>query len=265
MHFSLVLNTRSLFIFIPKTSGTHVHCHPGQLSIVHSHPESIRDHCQFPIFPILAPMILKLLLQFAMGIGVGIYGYLVPSYLNLAVLQLSLSKKKKAVWTVLLIISIIEIPYCFLCMNGMHWIMKQETFLLVIKWLLAVVLLGLAVMNFITARKEKKEEAVDEKKLDPKQIRKLILLAIFNPFQLSAWTIWGVYFIEKDWFIWTHFSIFLFSIAASIGVFGILAVYAFAGEKLVSYFSLNRKQIDYTVAGILFVLGVVQVVRNLVG
>ncbi len=208
-------------------------------------------------------MLSKLLLQFLIGVGVGIYGYLVPGYINLSVLQLALNKNKKAIRTTLIIISLIEIPYCFLCMSGMQWIMQQQILLLIIKWLLAAVLLFLAIYTVIDTRKEKDKIQVKNKEIDGKQIKRLLVFAIFNPFQLSAWIIWGGYFIEKTWFEWTKIPILIFSAGASIGVFIILWVYSYAGLTLITYFSNHRKQINYVVAGILFFLAVLQIVKNL--
>ncbi|MBK7763017.1 MAG: LysE family transporter [Bacteroidetes bacterium] len=206
---------------------------------------------------------LKLLLQFCIGIAVGIYGYLVPGYINLSVLQLGLQNNRKQLAKVLLILSLIEIPYCFLCMSGIDWLVSHHEILFIIKWLLVIFLLVFAFITLLDAKKSPVQSHAKSSPLDQKQIRRLIWVAIFNPFQLSAWTIWGIYFIEKTWFSWTSFSIFIFSVAAALGVFIILAFYAFAGSKIVQYFSLKRKQIDYAVACILLFLAVLQIYRNI--
>ncbi len=211
----------------------------------------------------LSIMIAKLIIQCLLGIAVGVYGYLIPGYINLSILQLGLGKNVKAIRSTLLIISIIEIPYCFLCMSGMQWLMQQSLILLIIKWVLAIMLFVLAFLSFRDAHKTQKNISIQHEALDQSQIKKLLFFAIFNPFQLSAWVIWGSYFIEKTWFSWTSFSILLFSIGASIGVFIILRIYAFMGQTLISYFATHRKTIDYSIAGILFILAIVQLYRNL--
>ena len=208
-------------------------------------------------------MLIKIILQCILGLGVGLYGYLVPGYINLSILQLGIDKNKKAIWQTLLIISIIEIPYCYFCMSGMQWIMEQHLFLLIIKWLLVVFLFALSIFTFLYANKTHKLNVVETKNLDTRQINKLILFAVFNPFQISAWAIWGTYFIEKTWFNWTPLSILIFSFGASIGVFIMLWLYANIGTKILSYFSLNRKSIDYIICGILLLLAVLQLTRNL--
>ncbi len=208
-------------------------------------------------------MLLKLLLQFIIGIGVGVYGYIIPSFINLGVFQLSMSHSLRQLRKVIIIISLVEIPYCFVCMSGMEWLIQQKSILLYIRWLIVGVLFLMAIITWIDATKKHKEVQVETKQIEGKQLNRLLLYAIFNPFQLSAWAIWGIYFVEKTWFEWNASSIFVFSVGASIGVFIILWVYAKAGQQLVTYFSTNRKKIDYAIGLILFVLGVAQLVRNI--
>ena len=203
-------------------------------------------------------------LHLLIGILVGIYGYVMPGYINLSVFQLGMQVHKKALYQVLVIIAIIEFPYCFLSMSAMKWLMEQDVILLILKWLIVAVLFIVAFISLLAAKKKSISQAVPSENLDRKQINKLIAFAIFNPFQLSAWAIWGAYFIEKKWFSWTPFSISIFSLGATIGVAIILYVYAIAGKKMISYFSSYRMQIDYGISGILFLLAIVQLVRNLI-
>jgi threonine/homoserine/homoserine lactone efflux protein len=202
-------------------------------------------------------------LHFIIGMLVGIYGYMMPGYINLSVFQLGMQVHKKALYQVLFIIAVIEFPYCFLSMSGMKWLMEQDLILLILKWLIVVVLFIVAFISLLTAKKKPASKSISSEKLDRKQINELIIFAILNPFQLSAWVIWGAYFIEKKWFSWTPFSISIFSLGATIGVAIILYVYAISGKKVINYFSLYRMQIDYGISGILFLLAIVQLVRNL--
>lgn len=208
-------------------------------------------------------MILKLILQFIIGLGVGLYSYLTPGYINLSVMQLSTNRQKNILFWALILISIVEIPYAVACLSGMQWLMQQEVLLKVISWLIVVLLFVMAMLALYESKKESKQVNVDESVMDKGKYTKLFLFVVFNPFQISAWAIWGAYFIEKDWFDWSLFSITIFSLGASVGVFIILKVYAFMGRQLVTFFALQKKYISYAVAGILFVLAVVQLLRNL--
>lgn len=204
-----------------------------------------------------------LIVQFLIGILVGVYSYLMPGYINLKVLQLGMDLDKKKLKYSLFIISIVEIPYCFVSMNSIQWLTKQDYILEVLKWLIVLVLVIVAIITILDANKVKEIQSVPTEKLNQSQLNKLLLFVIFNPFQLSAWAIWGTYFIEKTWFSWTYFSILIFSLGASVGVAIILYIYAIIGEKMISYFTSHRKKIDYSVAGLLFLLATVQVIKNL--
>lgn len=207
-------------------------------------------------------MFLKLILQFIIGLGVGVYSYLTPGYINLSVMQLSTNRQKSILWKAILIISIVEIPYAVACLSGMQWLMQQELLMKIISWAIAGVLFLMAILTLFESRREGKDQQIDEGALDKAKYTKLFIFVVFNPFQISAWAIWGAYFIEKDWFDWSLFSIIIFAVGASAGVFIILKVYEFMGQKLVQFFKLQKKYVSYSVAGILFILGLVQLVRN---
>jgi cytochrome c biogenesis protein CcdA len=207
---------------------------------------------------------IKLFIQFGLGLLVGIYGYLFPGYINLGVFQLGMNAKKQEIQKVLFIIAFVEIPYCFFSMSSMHWIIQQSILLIIIKWLIVILLLGLGIMTFVNAKKENHTIENNMKKTASLDSKKLLFFAIFNPFQLSAWAIWGTYFIEKSWFEWTRTSIFIFSIGASIGVYFILLAYSYMGQKLIQYFSSHREKINYGMAFLLIGLGVFQFIRNII-
>ena len=207
-------------------------------------------------------MVIKLVLQILIGFLVGIYSYLMPGYINLAVMQLGITHHKHEVWRTIIFISLIEIPYCFFCMLGMNWFMSHPQIQLIVQWTIVIALLILAILSFIEAQKKTSSAKNPSERATSGQKKKLLVVALFNPFQLSAWAIWGSYFIDKSWFIWNHFSIFLFSIGAALGVFIILWIYMWVGQKLVDYLASHRKQIDYVMGCILLVLTFIQVYRN---
>lgn len=205
-------------------------------------------------------MLLKWFIQFVLGIGVGIYGYLNPGFINLQIFHLATKHHATHLWQVIFIIALVEIPYCFFCMSAMNWLMSQQWLLQVIQWLIVVFLLAMALFVFLHMNKKNTEEEGSTKVVS---MSKLLVFAIFNPFQLSAWTIWGAYFIEKTWFDWSMGSIAIFSIGASIGVFIILRLYAIAGNRLITYFKNNKKVIDYAVIALVLILALVQLVKNI--
>lgn len=209
-------------------------------------------------------MLLKIILQFIIGIGVGVYGYLMPSYINLGVMQLAMTTSKTFLRNILLIVSLVEIPYCFLCMSSIEWLVGKSYVLFYLRWLIVVVLFAMGITALVQALKKSSSEQTQMHSIDSSiHVRRLIVYAIFNPFQLSAWAIWGAYFVEKTWFSWTSFSILVFSLGAALGVFCILKMYAVAGQKMIQYFNTNKKQIECGIAILLILLGLFQLIRNI--
>ncbi len=208
-------------------------------------------------------MIFKLILQFIIGVGVGIYSYLTPGYINLSVMQLSTNNQKNILLKAILLISLVEIPYAVSCLSAMQWLMQQDVLMQIISWLIVIVLFLMTGVTLYESRKESKQKSVEKGVMDKGKYTRLFLFVIFNPFQISAWAIWGAYFIEKDWFDWSLLSIIIFSLGASTGVFIILKIYEFMGQKLVEFFAVQKKYVSYVVAGILFILALVQLIRNL--
>lgn len=203
-----------------------------------------------------------MLLQFLMGIGVGIYGYLMPGYINLGIFRLSLLHHRSEIVRILWIISLVEIPYCFVCMSGMQWFMQQDWLLVLIRWLIVIGLLLMAFFTYRDAPNSRDQPATNTQDTNVPGTKKLLLFAIFNPSQISAWAIWGAYFIEKPWFEWHAWSILIFSLGAFLGVLVMLSLYAYAGKKLVQYFQVNRRKIDIFSAVFFVILAIYQSYRN---
>ena len=203
-----------------------------------------------------------MLLQFLIGVGVGIYGYLMPGYINLGIFRLSLLHHRSAIVRILWLISLLEIPYCFVCMSGMQWFMQQDWLLVLIRWLIVVALLMMAFFTYRDSQDSANQPEENTQDTNAPAMKKLLLFAIFNPFQISAWAIWGAYFIEKSWFEWHSWSILIFSLGSFLGVFLILSLYAYAGKKLVQYFQVNRRRIDIFSAVFFVILAIYQSYRN---
>ncbi|MBL7772361.1 MAG: LysE family transporter [Chitinophagaceae bacterium] len=203
------------------------------------------------------------LLQGGIGILVGLYSYLSPGIINIQVFQLSLHHAWRKVLFIIGIIAFVEIPYCMLCMSGFKWLMSIRYLQLFLSWGVFLMMFIMAIVMFYKTYTEipKDETSV----LPPKlmTIPSLLLFAILNPFQLSAWSIWGAYFVDKTWFSWTYTGIFFFSIGACIGAFLILFTYGHIGKRWMHFFTQHKKQLDYTIATLLLFLSMVQLLRNL--
>ena len=206
---------------------------------------------------------LAIVLQFIIGIGVGIYGYLTPGIINIQLFQLATSSKKVNILSVVAIISLVEIPYCIFCLSIFQWINSYAIIQTIIQWLIVVMLLSLGIMGLLKAYKKKNNPSEVATSGAVMSVKSLIWFAIINPFQWSAWSIWGAYFTEKNWFNWSVYGIGLFSIGAFIGTFIILYLYTYAGKKCLNLYAKYKFQIDIGIALLLITLGLVQVFKNI--
>lgn len=186
-----------------------------------------------------------------------------PGYINMNVLHIGSKRNHKSLYKIISIITLVEIPYCLVCMSALGLLTSYQWVLNIVAWLIVLALLLMSVFTWLDAKKNHNEIDKTENKVEKNISRKLIVFIIFNPFQLSAWAIWGAYFLDKKWFAWDFLSLIYFSLSTTLGVFVILRIYAYMGLKLVKWLTLHRTQIDYFLAAFLLLLAIIQVIKNL--
>lgn len=205
-----------------------------------------------------------LFLQLLSGFLVGIYSYLMPGYINMNVLHIGSKRNHNSLFKIIGIISLVEIPYCLVCMSAIGLLTHYKWILNIVAWLIVLALILMSVFTWIDAKKNHHKIKNIDDKVEKNISGKLIGFIIFNPFQISAWAIWGAYFLDKKWFAWDLLSLVYFSLATTLGVFVILRIYAYMGLKLVSWLTQHRKKIDYFLAVFLLLLAIIQVIKNIV-
>jgi threonine/homoserine/homoserine lactone efflux protein len=208
-------------------------------------------------------MAASIFLQILVGILVGVYSYLSPGIINIQVFQLSLHHAWRKVLVLIGLIAMVEIPYCMICMSGFKWLMSISGLQQMLSWGVFVMMLAMSVWMFYRTYTQPLQDEQEKVSAPMMSIKSLLFFVVLNPFQLSAWTIWGAYFIDKTWFSWSYQGIFVFSLGACIGAFLILYVYGHIGRKWMHFFTQHKKQLDYGIAFLLLLLSVIQLIRNL--
>lgn len=202
--------------------------------------------------------------QFFLGMLVGLYSYLMPGYINLSIFQSALSHPNSTTQRLVVLITLVEVPYCFGCMLGIHALTEGTQVLLVIRWMLVGMLLLLFVLSLRDYFKKRKQHTTfATTSASGLSLKQLFFFIVFNPFQLSAWAVWGSYFLDKTWFSWTVSGLVLFSFGTALGVYLILQVYALTGKKFLKHLSHHRSSMDLFSAGLFLVLAIYQIVINL--
>lgn len=202
--------------------------------------------------------------QFVLGVLVGLYSYLMPGYINLSIFQSAMSHANSTTQRLVWLIAVVELPYCFGCMYAIHTLTSGTQVLFVIRWMLVGMLLLLFVLSLKDYfKKHQQDTSVATTSASGIRMKQLFFFVIFNPFQLSAWAVWGSYFLDKSWFSWTVSGLILFSFGTALGVYLILQVYALTGKKFLKHLSHHRASIDLFSAGLFLVLAIYQIVINL--
>jgi threonine/homoserine/homoserine lactone efflux protein len=201
--------------------------------------------------------------QLLIGILVGLYSYLSPGIINIQIFRLSLSPNQNKLFWIIALIAAVEIPYCLICLKAFSWLNSLETVQQFIHWGIVLVMFGMAGYIAITAYRNRNTKPSGEASTqESKSVKSLLVFALLNPFQWSAWSIWGAYFTAKSWFDWSGTGILIFSLGACAGTFVILYLYAWIGRKWITLFNTYKVQIDYGIAVLLFLLGVFHILKK---
>ena len=195
---------------------------------------------------------------FIVAFALGFVGYLPLGNINLTVVQMSVSEEKRKWQTFILFAALMEFIYCFGSLSGMNMLRKDEQLLFALNWSGVVIFFVLGILSLL--QKEKPER---KKELFSADIKRGVLIAIFNPLQIPFWMIWGVYVMENGWVKSTYNSIAVFSFVCALGTIAVLYMYAVAGKKIVERLNVNRTLLNRFIGVLLLVLALYQMVKFL--
>jgi len=195
---------------------------------------------------------------FIVAFALGFVGYLPLGNINLTVVQMSVSEEKRKWQTFILFAAFMEFIYCFGSLSGMNMLRKDEQLLFALNWSGVVIFFVLGILSLL--QKEKPER---KKELFSADIKRGVLIAIFNPLQIPFWMIWGVYVMENGWVKSTYNSIAVFSFVCALGTIAVLYMYAVAGKKIVERLNVNRTLLNRFIGVLLLVLALYQTVKLL--
>ena len=195
---------------------------------------------------------------FLVAFTLGFVGYLPLGNINLTVVQMSVGEEKRKWQAFILFAAVMEFIYCFGSLSGMQLLRKDTQLIFALNWSAVLIFFVLGVISIL--HKEKPEK---KKELLSSNIKRGVLIAIFNPLQIPFWMIWGVYVMENGWVKSEYNSIGLFSFVCALGTVAVLYMYAVAGKKIVEKLNVNRTILNRFIGVILIALAVYQTVKLL--
>lgn len=193
------------------------------------------------------------------GLVVGFLGYLPLGNINLTVVQMALNRPIAHVVRFVLLVALFEFLYCYLCMKGMSWLVTQQELIVFLKWATVVVFGILGIMALYQGVKQWKGHVVSTEHI----MRKGILIAILNPFQIPFWIVWGLYLLQDNIINKNEPYLFIFALFTSIGTIGVLTMYGYLGKYLVERLKINQSALNLFIGVLLLVLALLQAVKLL--
>lgn len=189
------------------------------------------------------------------GFLLGFIGYLPPGNINLTVVQVALSSKRQTLWSFIFFVAFMELVYCFACLMGLNYLLKETGLLRTLSWISVGLFLTLA--GWILLQREKPE---GDRGLNHSLLRG-VLIAVFNPLQVPFWLAWGVYLLKNGWVENSTATLVVFSLLSALGTVVILWMYASAGMQLVERLNLRQLWLNRFIAGLLLLLALYQALK----
>lgn len=193
------------------------------------------------------------------GLAIGFIGYLPLGNINLTVVQMALNRPIAHVIRFIILVAFFEFVYCYLCMKGMSWLVTQQDLILFLKWATVVVFSLLGVLALYQGFKQRNGHLVSTEHV----MRKGILIAILNPFQIPFWIVWGLYLLQDNLINKNEPYLFIFALFTSFGTIAVLTLYGYLGKYLVERLKINQSALNLFIGVLLIVLAIIQAVKLL--
>ena len=195
------------------------------------------------------------MMMLAIAFALGFVGYLPLGNINMTVVQLALSQPKHHWQRFVFFAAFMEFMYCFLCLMGLDLLLQQTQVVEVLSWAGVVIFFLLGIFSFIPHKENAENKTSD--------MKRGVLIAIFNPLQVPFWLVWGVYVMQNKILKPETFWIFVFSLVCTIGTLCILYLYAVAGKKIIEKLRVNRTFLNRFIGTLLIVLAIFETVKLL--
>ncbi len=189
----------------------------------------------------------------SLGWLVSFLGQLPLGTMSITSTQIAVQENFRNAWKYAWGVALIEILYLRLTLSGVHWIMANAIFFLILGWLTVVVFLVLGMYSFVVARRQ-----VTDKKaflLENKVDRFLLGMSMsaLNPAQVPFWFIWSSYLMQLNVLQQTPMEFNLFTLGCGMGTVSGLALYMYGGNWLITKMNVSARTLNM-IMGIIFII-----------
>jgi threonine/homoserine/homoserine lactone efflux protein len=199
---------------------------------------------------------------FFTGMFISFLGTLPLGTLNVAAMQISVSDGIRPALYFSLGALLVEIIYVRISLVAMDWVRKHEKLFRWLEWFTVLIILALAVSNFIAAASKHTSKNVILSRTIPRFWLGAAMSAI-NPAQIPFWFGWSTALFTKKILLPhnDHYNIYIAGIG--IGTFLGNAVFIFGGQLIVNRLNAHQDMISWIIGGIFAVTAIIMTWRIL--
>lgn len=180
-------------------------------------------------------------------------GSIPPGSINISVSQYAFAHKSRAAWRFSLAAALVEFPYVIIAVIFSEWVLSSTFVLSNFKFIAAIVMLVLGVINTISFIKKPTKTNLKHKK--EKGFTKGIIISVLNPLAIPFWIGVTAYLKNMSWItLQTNKDIIIYSLGVSTGTFALLATIILLVKEL-NINLHNSKLLQLVPAVIFFILG----------
>lgn len=188
-------------------------------------------------------------------------GVIPPGLVNMAVAKTAVEKDKKNAVYASLGACVVNFLHAFLSILMARYIIGHASVQANMLKIGMVVFIGLAIYFFLAGLKNKSDKSETSKKGSRKSFAKGFFIANLNILPIPYFVLICAQLSAKhsDMYDWLH--VVLFSLSAALGTFTILYIYIIAFIKLNKRTNVLRKYANFFMAGLMFVLFIITLLR----
>jgi threonine/homoserine/homoserine lactone efflux protein len=186
---------------------------------------------------------------FFTGLFISFLGTLPLGTLNVAAMQISVSDGIRPALYFSLGALLVEIIYVRLSLVAMDWVQKQERLFKWLQWFTVLIILALAVTNFMAAASPHAKKNIILSHTIPRFWLGVVMSAI-NPAQIPFWFGWSTALYTKKILLPRNDIYNVYIAGIGIGTFLGNSIFIFGGQLIVSRLNANQGMISWIIGGV---------------
>ncbi|MEM8567526.1 MAG: LysE family transporter [Bacteroidota bacterium] len=195
-------------------------------------------------------MLGEILLAFGIALLISAVGTLPPATINIAVLQLTIRKRRKIALQLAIGAATIDLIYTIISLNISEYLTQRESLIGLFQLITSILFIVLGLASIFSSGNKKIR--ADQFKIIQSGWVRGILLGLFNPLIMPFWITVITYLQVNEWLILNGHKEWPFLVGTFIGEIGMLLLIIRLGSSFTKY--SENKWITFIIPGIAFLI-----------